>query len=276
MVLYRLSGAPSEYSGTSTPSGPVPPLPTNPTATSGLTASSTVGSQHALLPPNRSFAFGAGHSNRDSIASSSGDSIISLDSKYPAFHPSNSSPHSLAALGAGMGTVGGIPARSATGTSSASGSVRGLVPYAYNPLEDDDGDDDEVDWLHDPDAGYPKEKTPAGGVAHGTGGAKSRLGPAGAAAAAAAGAAAATSQKIRAKIRPPPGTPGVATKTFPLRGVVNVGVLVLLILGLLCLFILYPVIIFKRDERFTQSVIGNIRINGTGEFFLLVLWFSCE
>lgn len=53
MVLYRLSGAPSEASAPS--SGPVPPLPTMPTATSVLTASSSAaGSQHALLPPNRS------------------------------------------------------------------------------------------------------------------------------------------------------------------------------------------------------------------------------
>jgi hypothetical protein len=80
MVLCRLSGAPSEASASGVSSGSVPPapaLPTTATATSGLTASSTMGSQHALLPPNRSFALGGWHSNRDSIASSSGDS------KYP-------------------------------------------------------------------------------------------------------------------------------------------------------------------------------------------------
>jgi hypothetical protein len=53
------------------------------------------------------------------------------------------------------------------------------------------------------------------------------------------------------KVRPPAATPGTPTKTFPLRGVLNVGGLVLLILGLPCLFILYPVIIFYCDERFT-------------------------
>ena len=39
------------------------------------------------------------------------------------------------------------------GTSSASCSLHGFAPYAYNPLEDDNGGDGEVDYMHDPDAG---------------------------------------------------------------------------------------------------------------------------
>lgn len=69
-----------------------------------------------LLPPRLAYAAGA----RDSVMSSSGDSITSLaDSKYPS----------------------GIPG----GTH-----LRGLVPYAYEPEVDDGGPPDEEDYLHDP------------------------------------------------------------------------------------------------------------------------------
>ncbi|TFK35297.1 beta-glucan synthesis-associated protein-domain-containing protein [Crucibulum laeve] len=52
---------------------------------------------------------------------------------------------------------------------------------------------------------------------------------------------------------------------FPWRGLLNVGVLLLLILGLLCLFVFYPVMTFYRDQARNNRIDGNIRINATGQ-----------
>lgn len=56
------------------------------------------------------------------------------------------------------------------------------------------------------------------------------------------------------------------THAFPWRGLLNVVVLVGLILGLLCLFVFYPVLTFYRDVARNSRVGGNIRINATGTF----------
>ena len=91
--------------------------------------SASTGSEPLLVPP-RMF------SKRNSVASSSGDSIMSLaDSKYP------SGPGGAGDKGLGVG-----------------GNVRGLVPYAYDPTQDD-GELDEEDWLHDPNAGLTDPQT---------------------------------------------------------------------------------------------------------------------
>ena len=131
----------------------------------------------ALLPPK----INPSASNRDSVASSSGDSVFSLssDSKYPS----------------GV-TYGGS---------------RGLVPYAYDPAVDDKEPPDEEDLLHDPDG------------------------------------------------------KGRTTSSFAWRGFLNVGVLVVLITGLLCLFIFYPVLTFIRNNARNLAIDGNIRINATGQ-----------
>jgi len=49
------------------------------------------------------------------------------------------------------------------------------------------------------------------------------------------------------------------------RGLINVGVLVILITGLLCLFIFYPVLTFIRNNARNLAIDGNIRINATGQ-----------
>ncbi|KAF4609533.1 hypothetical protein D9613_012256 [Agrocybe pediades] len=176
-----------------------------------------------LLQPPR---FGPG--KRTSYASSSGDSIASLaDSKYPA------------TLGTG-----------------AMGSVRGLIPYAYDPAMDENEPFDEEDLLHDPNPNaYLNDRyrgTRKGALAAGK---HSKLGPG---ASAGLGAAAAGG---RGKGNIP--VPAWEKKHFPWRGVFNVGVLVLLILGLLCLFVFYPVLTFYRDKARNLAIQGNIRINGT-------------
>ena len=159
-----------------------------------------------LPPPNLRF-LGSETSHRASVVSSSGSSFVSLaDSKYPG---------------------GAIP------------SVRGLVPYAYDPSGDENEPMDEEDLLHDPRA-YAAYK--AGGLPKSKGGSTI-----------------------------PPGKRH--SHSFPWRGIANVSVLVSLILGLLCLFIFYPVMTFYRDEARNNAIQGNVRVNATGvySFFLSFL-----
>ncbi|KAF7977403.1 hypothetical protein HWV62_4035 [Athelia sp. TMB] len=49
------------------------------------------------------------------------------------------------------------------------------------------------------------------------------------------------------------------------RGFLNVGVLILLIIGLMCLFLTYPVLTFVQNNARNLAIDGNIRINGTGQ-----------
>ncbi|KAJ6539690.1 beta-glucan synthesis-associated protein-domain-containing protein [Mycena capillaripes] len=54
-------------------------------------------------------------------------------------------------------------------------------------------------------------------------------------------------------------------KSFPWRGLANVGLLILVILALLALFISYPVVQFFSSEPITNLIDGNLHINGTGQ-----------
>lgn len=63
---------------------------------------------------------------------------------------------------------------------------------------------------------------------------------------------------------PKEGKSRLRTHAFPWRGLLNVAVLVGLILGLLCLFVFYPVLTFFRDKGRDAKIDGNIRINATG------------
>jgi hypothetical protein len=49
------------------------------------------------------------------------------------------------------------------------------------------------------------------------------------------------------------------------RGILNVGVLILLTLGLLCLFVFYPVLSYFRNNARNLAIDGNLHINGTGQ-----------
>lgn len=53
--------------------------------------------------------------------------------------------------------------------------------------------------------------------------------------------------------------------TFAWRGLINAGVLLALIVGLLCVFVLYPVLSFIRNNARNLVIDGNIRINATGQ-----------
>ncbi|KDR79505.1 hypothetical protein GALMADRAFT_1243340 [Galerina marginata CBS 339.88] len=188
----------------------------------GTSASSSLSragsSKDPLLIPPR---LPQGKGNRASFASSSGDSIVSLaESKYPAT----------------LGTMS---------------SVRGLVPYAYDPALDESEPFDEEDLLHDPNPNAhlsQKYRGLGGGGSGGKGGEKGR--------------GAAGKGGKGAKGRP---MMNWEKKSFPWRGIVNMSVLLILVLGLLCLFVFYPVLTFYRDAARNNAIEGNIRINSTGQ-----------
>ena len=156
-----------------------------------------------LLPPTTSRFVGSETSNHTSTMSSYGSSLA--DSKYPG---------------------------------SAIPSVRGLIPYAYDPSGDENEPMDE-DLLHSPRA-YAAYK--AGGLA------KSKDGS-----------------------TIPPGKRH--SHSFPWRGIANVSVLVSLMLGLLCQFIFYPVMTFYRDVKRNNVIQGNVRLMLRACFFSFLFSF---
>ena len=52
---------------------------------------------------------------------------------------------------------------------------------------------------------------------------------------------------------------GKQSSVLPWRGFLNVGVLVMLISGLLCLFIFYPVLTFIQNNTHNLAIDGNIQ-----------------
>lgn len=54
-------------------------------------------------------------------------------------------------------------------------------------------------------------------------------------------------------------------KSFPWRGLANVGLLILVVLALLALFISYPVVQFFKTAPVINAIDGNLHINGTGQ-----------
>ncbi|KAG6865072.1 hypothetical protein C0991_005301 [Blastosporella zonata] len=90
---------------------------------------------------------------------------------------------------------------------------RGLVAYAWDPLEDDNEPNDEDDLLHDP----------AGKMMHDSG------------------------------------------RPMSLRGIVNFTAIILLLCALLSLFVVYPVYSFYHSNGLEALIVGNTRINSTGQ-----------
>ena len=56
-----------------------------------------------------------------------------------------------------------------------------------------------------------------------------------------------------------------ASMVLPWRGFINVGVLIMLILGLLYLFIFYPILMFTQNNVHNLTIDGNIHINAMGQ-----------
>ncbi|KAI6097787.1 beta-glucan synthesis-associated [Pisolithus sp. B1] len=58
-----------------------------------------------------------------------------------------------------------------------------------------------------------------------------------------------------------------ATKTSPInsRGLLNVGSLAFLIIGLLCLFVFFPVFRYFEDKSINAAIVGNVLVNSTGQ-----------
>ncbi|KAF7290942.1 hypothetical protein HMN09_01272800 [Mycena chlorophos] len=141
-----------------------------------------------LAPPR---ALGGG--NRDSVASFASAASSPNDSKYP----------------------------------SGFNTMRGLVPYAYDPTTDELDAPDDEDFLHD-----PSYKGKGKNGYHGPSNFKRR-------------------------------------NSFPWRGILNLGLLFLVVLALLALFISYPVVSFLKEAPVIALIDGNIRVNGTGQVAVL-------
>jgi hypothetical protein len=56
---------------------------------------------------------------------------------------------------------------------------------------------------------------------------------------------------------------------FGVRGLLNIGVLMLVVFGLLGLFAFYPIFSFFRNKAWHNAIDGNIRVNGTGQVAVL-------
>lgn len=62
-----------------------------------------------------------------------------------------------------------------------------------------------------------------------------------------------------------PDDDSFSSSVFPLRGILNVSVLLILILALFCLFIIYPVVTYYHDRALNDAITGNALVNGTGQ-----------
>lgn len=236
--------------------------------------------EDGILPPP-----GMPVGRRASMYSNSGDSIASLggDSKYPLV--------GLPPYGAGSGTrTPGTPGRPGTPGTPASGSIGnrggehslaeigrvqgGLVAYVYDPDEDldaDELDEEEEEWVRNVGGHVGFGSVPGKGDIKSLGSmGKGSL------------VKGKSQRSTLAKIPPMPNgkggngkmqsrvpmtipTPPTKSTGVSLRGLVNVGTLVILIIGLLLLFLLYPIFSAYNNNGVEQLIIGNTRINSTGQ-----------
>lgn len=141
--------------------------------------------------------------NRVSIYSTSGDSIVSLnsDSKYPNIESQRSA----------------------------------LIAYVYDPDADDDSlddENDEVDWLHDPESIIAQKLS-----------------------------------KLRSLPPPqrPPYSKPPTESSLSWRGFLNITMLILLIITVLALFIAYPTVATINDGGRNKLIAFNARINASGQ-----------
>ncbi|KAG7090766.1 hypothetical protein E1B28_009851 [Marasmius oreades] len=129
---------------------------------------------------------------------------------------------------------------------SGSGSDRGLVPYAYEPDETDhslfDDEDDGEDWSFEDEYNESKWNE------------KKRL-------SAVPSNAAHTPTVPKEQTRSPLNRRNL----YSSRGIINALGLILLLVGLLALFLIYPVATFYHDNGRNHRITINSRINATGQ-----------
>lgn len=238
--------------------------------------------------------------NRGSTYSISADSIVSLagGSKYPVLGYGGPGGTRPGTPGSGVGT----PVRPGSFINSAAGSIMlgesqsagGLIAYVYDPDEDDD--DDAHAWLHDVDGdeefvaygfGPGRRRLYSGSVVDASlnGQQKpsseyTRKGSFGSMAkgygkpeqiplpiSQLEGSGLAPPSGLHPKMRIPSDT--IPTRTWrssmSLRGFTNVTTLFALIAALLCLFIVLPVAKTLSDNGVAMQILGNTRINATGQ-----------
>ncbi|ESK91106.1 glycoside hydrolase family 16 protein [Moniliophthora roreri MCA 2997] len=173
-------------------------------------------------------------SSRSSIHSFSyGD----VDHKYPIphHHTQTSSHPSSPAASPHLGPRAVLNSPSVVSSLPGAGSApRGIVPYVYDPATDSHLPDDEEDVLHDPKATPDtwKKLFAPGHLLNKKGG-------------------------------------GSDQHWLSWRGFFNIGALALLLVGLVVLFLGYPVISDVVNRSRNALIEGNIRVNATGQVPIL-------
>ena len=215
---------------------------------------SASGSSNGHLTPPRPF-------NRDSVGSSSGSSMLSFGDHPGLGSPGHGLGHGSPLLGPGPGSPSPSPGTPLGSIRSLSISLRGsgqglFIPYAYDPFADDgphavrntekptgldkeELDDSDMDM--DPeDLLHTPHRTPASRAYF-----------------------AARSRAHHTWFGP------------YWRGLLNIGVLVFLVGGLVCLFAVYPVVSWwMRGGRFGGVGFGNGDGDGGGTFLIPFFWFG--
>lgn len=292
MILYRLSGT---EDGLLVP----PPGISHPSVGGGGSVRGSL--QSGLgVGPRGGHTFGDAQ-NRGSTYSISADSIVELagGSKYPTLGFGGPGGTRPGTPGSGVAT----PGRPSSFVNSAAGSIMlgerqstgGLIAYVYDPDEDDD--DDEDAWLHDVDgdeefaeygfgAGrrrlYSESEADASLSGKQPSSEYTRKGSLSSTAKGygapqqialpttthlEAGSGLAPPSGHHAKMRIPDSIPQKKTwaSSVSLRGFTNITTLVALIAALLCLFIVLPVAKNLSDNGVAMKILGNTRINATGQ-----------
>ncbi|KAJ4470622.1 hypothetical protein C8J55DRAFT_491713 [Lentinula edodes] len=197
----------------------------------------------ALLPPNLPFGSGGGGRSRQdrsgsgsmTISRSSMDGVGSVAGSMRSF----SSRHSVMS---GDSRIPLIRSDFRDG-SHRKGQEMQLVAYAYQPdalLDgEDDGEDD--DWLHDPKVSFYASPQSKAGIGENKG-KDSELSP-----------------SLRT------GKTGYVEDSISMRGLGNYFTLWLLLVGLVALFIFYPVVTEAGRSDLSDSIVNNPNINSTGQ-----------
>ncbi|KAF9558900.1 hypothetical protein CPC08DRAFT_763649 [Agrocybe pediades] len=192
----------------------------------------------------------------------SGIGNVSLSGLGLGYAGTQSEFGSLNMGGAAGGTPGtpGTPS-SLNGNGNTSGFVGtqrshgGLVAYAYDPEEDEDADEldaEEEEWVKGVRGKLVGTVHPASSTSS-KGKERERQD---------APASLPTSASTKGKLI---AHRTETSTTLSTRGLVNIAALIVLVAGILSLFVVYPITEAFKNDIVEQSILGNTRINSTGQ-----------
>ncbi|KAJ4473126.1 hypothetical protein J3R30DRAFT_766218 [Lentinula aciculospora] len=211
----------------------------------------------ALLPPNLPFG-GSRRGGRNGPESSSmSRSLSSMDGAGSVRSTSSISRHSVMSGDSRIPLIRSnydLDNRNGVGTSFGKGKGvhdLQLVAYAYQPdaLLDGEEDDEDDDWLHDPRVSFYASPSP--GVKRSTLAVHSSPG---------LGVGKGTPEP-----HIPKSKSGYVEDSMSLRGLGNYFTIWLLLVGLVALFIFYPVVTEAGRRDLADSIVNNPNINETGQ-----------